>query len=77
MKKIVLTLIFALVGMSSAFAQFEKGKYYLAANTNAAGFSYSKERDGLPNVPFHRAYCFLAHRMYHTSTPNVTRPPST
>ena len=42
MKKIVLTLIFALVGISCAFAQFEKGKYYLAATTNAAGFSYSK-----------------------------------
>ena len=42
MKKIVFTLIFALIGISSAFAQFEKGKYYMAATTNSGGFSYSK-----------------------------------
>ena len=32
MKKLAFTLLFALVGISSAFAQFEKGKYYLAVN---------------------------------------------
>ncbi len=42
MKKLTFTLLFALVGISSAFAQFEKGKYYLAATTNSGDLSYSK-----------------------------------
>lgn len=58
MKKIVLTLIFALVGMSSAFAQFEKGKYYLAATTNAAGFSYSKSHKARFNLGVNGGYMF-------------------
>lgn len=58
MKKIVFTIIFALVGISSAFAQFEKGKWYLAATTNAAGISYSKnEKVGL-NFGLNGGYMF-------------------
>src|SRR5574344_261925 len=45
MKKILVTIILAIVGMSSAFAQFEKGKYDLAATTNTAVLSYSKSED--------------------------------
>ncbi|MDE6721161.1 MAG: porin family protein [Bacteroidaceae bacterium] len=42
MKKLTFTLLFALMGISSAFAQFEKGKYYLSATTNSGDLSYSK-----------------------------------
>ena len=58
MKKIVFTLIFALVGISSAFAQFEKGKYYLAATTNAAGLSYSKNEKVRLNLGVNGGYMF-------------------
>lgn len=43
MKKIVFAILFALVGVGSASAQFEKGKWYLGATTNAAGLSYNKK----------------------------------
>ena len=43
MKKTILSLIMAFAGVVSASAQFEQGKYYLAATTNSAGLSYSKE----------------------------------
>ena len=58
MKKIVFTLIFALVGISSAFAQFEKGKYYLAATTNSGGFSYSKAHKARFNLGVNGGYMF-------------------
>ena len=40
MKKIILAITFILLGVSSSFAQFEQGKYYLGAGVNSAGFSY-------------------------------------
>ena len=58
MKKIFFTLIFALVGMSSAFAQFEKGKFYLGATTNSAGVSYSKTDKFCFNVGVNGGYMF-------------------
>jgi hypothetical protein len=58
MKKIVFTLLFAHIGVGSAFAQFEKGKWYLAATTNAAGLSYNKnEKIGL-NLGINGGYMF-------------------
>ena len=58
MKKFFFTIIFALVGIGSAFAQFEKGKYYLAATTNAACLSYNKnEKVGL-NFGVNGGYMF-------------------
>lgn len=42
MKKLLFTLLLAVLGISSASAQFEKGKMYLGATTNSAGLSYSK-----------------------------------
>ena len=66
MKKIVFTLIFALVGISSAFTQNEKGKYYLAATTNflQAGAKYVH---GAPNfndvqITPEVGYCFFLNR---------------
>ncbi|MBO4672835.1 MAG: outer membrane beta-barrel protein [Bacteroidaceae bacterium] len=58
MKKIIFTFLFALVGMSSAFAQFEKGKYYLAATTNSGGFSYSKTHKARFNLGVNGGYMF-------------------
>ena len=58
MKKIVFTFLFALVGISSAFAQFEKGKYYLAATTNAAGLSYNKHEKVGINLGINGGYMF-------------------
>lgn len=40
MKKLILAITFLLVGVSSSFAQFEAGKYYIGAGINNAGFSY-------------------------------------
>lgn len=42
MKKLLFTLLLAVLGISSASAQFEKGKTYLSAATNSAGLSYDK-----------------------------------
>ncbi|MBQ0022811.1 MAG: outer membrane beta-barrel protein [Prevotellaceae bacterium] len=42
MKKIIFTLLLAVLGIGSASAQFEKGKMYLGATTNSGGLSYSK-----------------------------------
>jgi len=40
MKKVLLAITFILLGVSSSFAQFEQGKYYIGAGVNEAGFSY-------------------------------------
>lgn len=58
MKKILFTLCFALVGVGSAFAQFEKGKYYLGATTNSAGLSYSKTNEFGFNLGVNGGYMF-------------------
>ena len=58
MKKILFTLFFALVGIGSTFAQFEKGKYYLGATTNAAGLSYSKTSEFGFNLGVNAGYMF-------------------
>lgn len=41
MKKLLITMLLAIVGVGSASAQFEIGKKYLGATTNSAGLSYS------------------------------------
>lgn len=58
MKKVILTLLFAAVGIGSAFAQFEKGKYYLGATTNAAGLSYNKHEKVGINLGINGGYMF-------------------
>lgn len=58
MKRILFTFVLALVGMGSAFAQFEKGKYYLGATTNTAGFSYSKNHKARFNLGVNGGYMF-------------------
>lgn len=58
MKKIVFTLLLAIVGIGSASAQFEKGKYYLGATTNAAGLSYSKSTKFGFNAGINAGYMF-------------------
>jgi len=40
MKKIILAFALLLAGVSSSFAQFEKGKYYIGAGLNGADISY-------------------------------------
>ena len=68
MKKILLTALLALIGMSSAFAQFEKGKWYLGATTNAAGLSYNKnEKFGL-NFGVNGGYMFEEAWMFIVNT---------
>lgn len=42
MKKALLSLLFALVGMASASAQFEAGKKYLGVGLDGIGISYSE-----------------------------------
>lgn len=66
MKKVFLALIFALVGINSAFAQFEKGKYYLAATTNAAGLSYNKHEKLRLNFGLNGGYMFEEGWMFIT-----------
>ena len=58
MKKIVFTFVLALLGIGSASAQFEKGKYYLAATTNTAGISYSKHEKLHLNLGVNGGYMF-------------------
>ena len=58
MKKIIITLTLALVGISSAFAQFEKGTYYLGATTNATELSYSKSSKFNFDLGVHGGYMF-------------------
>ena len=58
MKKIIFTLFLAIVGIGSASAQFEKGKYYLGATTNAAGLSYSKNSKLGINLGVNAGYMF-------------------
>lgn len=58
MKKTLITLFFALVGIGSASAQFEKGKYYLGATTNATGLSYSKNEKFGINLGVNGGYLF-------------------
>lgn len=42
MRKLALVLMFATIGISSAFAQFEKGKKYLGASVSGFDMSYSE-----------------------------------
>ncbi len=42
MKKLTIALIFAVMGATSAFAQFEKGKTYLGASVSGFDMSYSE-----------------------------------
>ena len=58
MKKIIFTLLLAFVGIGSASAQFEKGKCYLGATTNAAGLSYSKKSEFGFNLGVNGGYMF-------------------
>lgn len=58
MKKIVFTFVLAFISIGSAFAQFEKGKYYLAATTNTAGLSYSKHDKFGINLGVNGGYMF-------------------
>lgn len=58
MKKIIFTLLLAIVGFGSASAQFEKGKYYLGATTNAGGLSYSKSSEFGFNLGVNGGYMF-------------------
>ena len=58
MKKTILSLIMAFAGVVSASAQFEQGKYYLAATTNSAGLSYSKESKFNLNLGLNAGYMF-------------------
>ncbi len=45
MKKILLTLVVALACSTSAFAQFEEGKYYAGASATGVDFSFSETTD--------------------------------
>ena len=58
MKKIIFTLLFAVIGINGAFAQFEKGKYYLGATTNSAALSYSKDSKFRLNLGVNGGYMF-------------------
>lgn len=58
MKKIFLTVLMAVAGVSAMKAQFEKGKYYLAATTNSAGLSYSKDSKFNLNLGVNGGYMF-------------------
>lgn len=58
MKKILLTIFLAAVGLGSASAQFEKGKYYLGATTNSAGISYNKNQKLGLNLGVNGGYMF-------------------
>lgn len=42
MRKLAFTLMFALIGATSAFAQFEKGKKYIGASMSGFDMSYSE-----------------------------------
>ena len=42
LRRMLFTLLLVTIGVGSASAQFEKGKYYLGATTNMAGLAYSK-----------------------------------
>lgn len=58
MKRIALALLLVLAGASTALAQFEKGKYYVGATTNAAGLSYSKLHKARFNLGVNAGYMF-------------------
>lgn len=58
MKKVIFTLLLAIVGIGSASAQFEKGKYYLGATTETAGLSYSKNSKFGINIGVNGGYMF-------------------
>ncbi|MBR6202566.1 MAG: outer membrane beta-barrel protein [Bacteroidaceae bacterium] len=58
MKKILLSLLLVVVGISSASAQFEKGKYYLGATANAGSLSYSKHEKFGINLGVNGGYLF-------------------
>ncbi len=58
MKKLFITMLLAVIGISSASAQFEKGKMYLGATTNSAGLSYSKESKFCLNAGVNAGYMF-------------------
>ncbi len=45
MKKVLLTMVVAMVCSTSAFAQFEKGKYYASASATGVEFSVSEAED--------------------------------
>lgn len=58
MKKLLFTLLLAVLGFGSASAQFEKGKMYLGATTNSAGLSYSKNEKFKLNAGVNAGYMF-------------------
>ncbi len=58
MKKIFLTVLLVVAGVSGMKAQFEQGKWYVGATTNAAGLSYSKESKFSLNLGVNAGYMF-------------------
>lgn len=58
MKKLLFTLLLTVIGVSSASAQFEKGKKYIGATTNSAGLSYSKAEKFSLGVGVNGGYMF-------------------
>lgn len=58
MKKIFLTVLLAAAGATGMKAQFEQGKHYIGATTNAAGLSYSKSSKFSLNLGLNAGYMF-------------------
>lgn len=58
MKRLFFAMLLVIAGVSTASAQFEKGKYYLGATTNSAGLSYSKDSKFALNLGVNGGYMF-------------------
>lgn len=56
MKKVMFTLLLALMGVTSAFAQFEAGKFYLGADLQGVGISYSEYNKFHLGIDAHAGY---------------------
>jgi len=63
MRKLFTTFVLAFVVVTSAFAQFEKGKKYLGADLNGLGISYSQQSDLTLNLGANAGYFFLDNLM--------------
>lgn len=58
MKKIILTAVFALFGLSATYAQFEEGKYYVGTSFDGVGLSYSETTKLSLGVGVNAGYMF-------------------
>lgn len=68
MKKLLFTMVLAAMCATSAFAQFEKGKWYTGASLAGAGLSYSKLTDLELNLAANAGYTLMDNFMVIAET---------